>query len=59
MQHKVKFHRICMCCGREYGVKYDYPPNDWNSKDRLETHGICDECNPQYRKDNGLKEATP
>ena len=44
MQHKVKFHRICMYCSKEYGVKWDYPPNKWNGKDKLLTHGVCPDC---------------
>lgn len=56
MQHrKVIFHRICMCCDEEYGVKYDYPPNEWNGYDKLLTHGLCEKCNKKYREENKLK----
>ena len=54
MQRKVTFHQICSLCGREYGTKEDYPPDDWDGEERIETHGICEECEPMYRKDNGL-----
>lgn len=59
MQHKamkkVEFHRICMYCSKEYGVKWDYPPNGWNGKNRLITHGLCGKCEEAFRKENGLK----
>jgi len=33
-----------MYCSKEYGVKWDYPPNEWNGRDKLITHGICNKC---------------
>ena len=44
-----------MCCDEEYGVKYDYPPNEWNGYDKLLTHGLCEKCNKKYREENKLK----
>jgi hypothetical protein len=43
-RRKVKFQRVCSYCKKPVGVKYDYPPREWDGKEPLITHGCCYEC---------------
>lgn len=41
---RVPFYQICMYCKQQYGIKYELPPKEWNGKEEILTHGVCDKC---------------
>lgn len=41
---RVPFKKVCMYCGKQYGVKYDKPPAGYEGKEELLQYGVCDKC---------------